>query len=424
MAGEMLIFAGQLRPNHSIVRIVFRRRRWLLLLPVLLALCCAPPEVIAQQSSERDTPRLILAHYMPWYVAKPASRAWGWHWTMNTFDPEKKVGGKRAVASHFYPLIGPYDSGDPDVLEYHLLTMKLAGIDGVIVDWYSLQRFRDYAILNRNTQRLIDQSRRLGMKVVICYEDQTIPALVAAGRLKPGKRVAHATGEIEWLAKRWFGLENYVRLEGRPVLLSFGQVGLTNEEWGQSLAGLKSPVAYFSEHLRRSAAVGAFDWPIPKEGLMATRRFRKASRKWSHSIPVAFPRFVDIYAQAKVGASYGRVADDCGATFKTSMTEALKAKTPLVQIATWNDWGEGTMIEPSREFGYRDLEVLQQLRRQHLDAGFSASAPDLQLPARLLQRRRTLKDLAESRRSDRIAEMLATGKLVEARTSLKKIRQR
>ena len=328
------------------------------------------------------------------------------------------------MASHFYPLIGPYDSGDLAVLEYHLLTMKLAGIDGVIVDWYGLQQFRDYSILHRNTQRLVDQVARLGMKFVICYEDQTIPALVKAGRLKSADRVAHAAGEIEWLAKRWFRLESYVRLEGRPVLLSFGHAGLTNKEWQQCLAGLKSPVAYFSEHLRRSAAVGAFDWPIPAEGLDAIKRFRKTSGNWPHSIPVAFPRFVDIYAEARVRASYGRVDDNRGATFKASMTQALQLKAAFVQIATWNDWGEGTMIEPSREFAYRDLEVLQQLRRRHLDARFSATASDLRLPARLLRRRRTMTATVQARRSDRIARLIAAGKLAEARAELKETGRR
>ena len=28
---------------------------------------------------------------------------------------------------------------------------ELAGIDGVIVDWYGLKRFRDYPLLHRNT---------------------------------------------------------------------------------------------------------------------------------------------------------------------------------------------------------------------------------------------------------------------------------
>ncbi len=38
---------------------------------------------------------LILAHYMPWYTAKPQSERWGWHWTMNHFDPEKVTDGRR-----------------------------------------------------------------------------------------------------------------------------------------------------------------------------------------------------------------------------------------------------------------------------------------------------------------------------------------
>jgi len=401
------------RPRHVV---------WLWL--VLFMWCCFPAKTRGQENRKPGSSRLILAHYMPWYVAKPASRVWGWHWTMNAFDPEKTVSDKRAVASHFYPLIGPYDSGDPAVLEYHLLTMKLAGIDGVIVDWYGLQDFRDYATLHRNTQRLVDQVVRLGMKFVICYEDQTIPALVKAGRLKASSRVSHATGEIEWLAKRWFRLGSYVRLDGQPVLLSFGQAGLTDGEWQRCLAGLKSSVSYFSEHLRRSSAVGAFDWPVPAQGLEAIGRFRKTSRNWPHSIPVAFPRFVDIYAEAKVHASYGRVVDNRGATFKMSMTQALQAETPLVQIATWNDWGEGTMIEPSQEFGYRDLEVVQKLRRRFLDTRFPATTSDLRLPARLLQHRRTKTSEAQVRDCDRIAALIAAGRLAGARAELGKLLRR
>ena len=170
--------------------------------------------------------------------------------------------------------------------------------------------------------------------------------------------------------------------------------------------------------------MGAFDWPVPAQGLEAIGRFRKTSRNWPHSIPVAFPRFVDIYAEAKVHASYGRVDDNRGATFKMSMTQALQAETPLVQIATWNDWGEGTMIEPSREFGFRDLEVLQQLRRRHLDGRFSATASDLRLPMRLLQHRRTKTTAVQVSRCDRIAELIAVGKLSEARAELKETGRR
>ena len=390
-------------------------RVFALLLFLVLSLSALP----LRADEVKPQPPLVLAHYMPWYVAPPAGRSWGWHWTMNHFDPEQQTDGKRQIASKFYPLIGPYDSGDPHVLECHLLWMKLAGIDGVIVDWYGLEDFRDYPILHRNTQALVDQVSRLGMKFAICYEDQTIPALQKAGRLQADHRVSHAVKEIEWLAEHWFSLPNYVRSDGQPVLLSFGQAGLAGEEWTQCLAQAKAGVAYFSQHFRRDAAVGAFDWPVPGEGVPAIERFHERAKAWKRSIPVAFPRFEDIYSEAKVHDSWGRIKDHEGATFKGSFAAALRLDASLIQIATWNDWGEGTQIEPSLEFGYRDLEVMQQIRRKHIDHEFSATAADLRLPLRLYQlRRKTPGGSDTDRQLDGIAERLADGDVAAARKQL------
>ena len=106
---------------------------------------------------------------------------------------------------------------------------------------------------------------------------------------------------------------------------------------------------------------------------------------------VAYPRFHDIYEQAKVHPSWGNIADDEGKTFAMTLTKALKSGLPVVQISTWNDWGEGTIIEPSTEFGYRDLEVVQHARRQFIDPGFAGKAEDLRLPHRLYTLRKAVK---------------------------------
>lgn len=81
------------------------------------------------RSSNKTTKPKIMVHYMPWYMSKPISGYWGWHWTMNHFDPEKVDNiGKREIASHYYPLIGPYDSSDPFLLESRLLAYLLINI--------------------------------------------------------------------------------------------------------------------------------------------------------------------------------------------------------------------------------------------------------------------------------------------------------
>jgi hypothetical protein len=161
------------------------------------------------------TPPRILAHYMPWYSAKPFSAQWGWHWTMATFDPEGHKDGRASLASHYHPMIGPYDSGDPDVLEYHALLMKLAGIDGVVIDWYGRVDFLDYALNHRNCAAFVEQAGKTGLEFAVCYEDQTIPSLIKAGRLEAGKRPEHARREIGWLRENWFARTSYLKIASR-----------------------------------------------------------------------------------------------------------------------------------------------------------------------------------------------------------------
>lgn len=376
----------------------------ILLLGSVLSLPMTPPSATALTAPRS----LLFAHYMPWFEAKPFGNVWGWHWTMNHFDPEQQKDGRREIASHLYPLIGPYDSADPAVIEYHLLLMKLAGIDGIIVDWYGLSDLYDYPIIHRNTTALIQAAGKLGLQVAICYEDQTITRLVEAKKLTNSKRVAHARAEMDWLRDNWFKDKSYLKFKGKPVLLSFGLDGLNDSEWSQVFTSTQTSPVYLSEHRKRSAAAGAFDWPVPQQGLGALDTFYRDAKYWSVSMPVVFPRFQDIYKEAGVNAGYGEIADNRGRTFTTTLARALNSGAPFIQLATWNDWGEGTVIEPSAEFGYRDLEVIL---RQHASAvsGDAVTADDLRLPERLYTLRQTHRNQpATLRELDRAAQLLAS----------------
>ena len=117
-------------------RVVVKIRRLLLTAALV---CCFWVETPFAEAAKP-----LMVHYMPWFVSQPYSGSWGWHWTMNHFNPNvTDPNGRKDIASWYYPLIGPYDSLDPAVLEYHVLLMKLAGIDGVIVDWYGMDNYND-----------------------------------------------------------------------------------------------------------------------------------------------------------------------------------------------------------------------------------------------------------------------------------------
>jgi len=359
---------------------------------------------------------LLLAHYMPWYAAPPRSETWGWHWTMNHFDPNQHKDGRREIASKFYPLIGPYDSGDRHVIEYHLLLMKLAGIDGVVIDWYGRTECYDYRDLHENVVLLVSFLEKYQMKFVICYEDQTINTLVEQKVISQASRVSHATSELKWLAENWFQRDSYVRFQGQPALLSFGHGGLNDDEWQSVFHQLDLPIRWVSEHTPRSGAFGAFDWPIPEKGLSQVRMFSDESKQWQCSIPVIFPRFVDVYEQAGVQASYAEIEDNEGKTFRLSANEAGFALGQIVQVATWNDWGEGTQIEPSVEFGYRDLESIQSFKKKHVEKDFQVEKEALRLPRRLLALRQA--GGGKDAIFDEIAKQLLAGEIREAEQML------
>ncbi len=197
--------------------------------------------------------------------------------------------------------------------------MKLAGIDGVIVDWYGLQDFRDYPCSIAIPSNW--SSRSSGSDEVCDLLRR--PDDSRSGRGWPGadSGASQTRGAGNRVDRPELVLEDdYVQLDRRPVLLSFGQTGLTDAEWTACLKSVRQPVSYFSLHHRRQAAIGAFDWPIPQQGVAAVEKFSKESHNWPQSIPVAFPRFADIYSEAKVGPAMGESTTATARRFASCLT--------------------------------------------------------------------------------------------------------
>jgi hypothetical protein len=394
--------------------------------------------LLGASSSEGASPKPLLVHYMPWYEAKPFSADWGWHWTMNHFQPDHtNAAGQREIASWYYPQIGPYDSADPVVLEYHVLLLKLAGIDGVIADWYGMDHFNDYAVINERTLLLQKYAARARLSFCLCYEDRSIDAAIKAGRFTASEAVAHAQEAISYAARNYFNHPGYLRQAGQPVLLNFGPIYFhRSDEWTAifSVLNATNQPKFFSLDRRLPAGAGGFGWP-PMHLSQATSgnlspaaleqyldHFEADGRRWSGFISPCFPRFHDIYLQAKAGASYGALNDAEGAVFRSTLARALTNNSCMVQLVTWNDFGEGTVLEPTAEHGYRDLTVIQEYRRRYLDPGFSGQTDDLKLPLRVYRLRRACgNESTACAELDRVFEAAVSGDLRRAEQLLKRI---
>lgn len=348
----------------------------------------------------------LLAHVMPWFEAPPLSKEYGYHWTMRHFKPPAEI------ASKFRPLIGLYDSGDPDVVECQVLQMKLAGFDGVLADWYGPADFWDYAMIHRNTIRLFAAAKRAGLSFGVVYEDQSVKHQETNGKLTAEAGPGQVAAALRWLDEHWISDPGYLRLAGKPAVFVFGPQYLSDEQWSAALKTFRKPVTFLTLHDRRGAADGAYDWPIPSLGLSQIDRFERNSRDWPVRVASAYPRFDDVYEQAGAQKSFPVIPDDNGKTYRETLARGLRSGAAAVQVATWNDWGEGTQIEPSSEFGYRDLEETQR------QAKVAFTPSDLRLPLRLYHLRKKGGNRTEL---DRIAGLLYLGKTRAANPMLAKL---
>lgn len=355
----------------------------------------------------------MFAHYMPWYEAPPISKVYGWHWTMGKFDPSKDIAGGREIASRYMPRIGIYDSSDPKVQEFQALQMKVAGLEGAIIDWYGYENVYDYQSVHKNTLSFIKQLKKVGLKYAITLEDQVLPNLIKFGKVQESETVPYAKKMFDWMDTNFFKDDAYLKDGDTPILLVFGPQFYKAGDWKEILTGRKLKV--YGVNGPHSFGNGGFNWPAPKEGLNYTQNFYNRG-KGTSLIAGAFPRFHDIYEKAGVRPSYGEIPDDDGKTLMQTLDWAVASGAKWTQIATWNDWGEGTQIEPSVQHGNRDLKIVQGYRRKH-DPSFRYREADLDLMTKIW----ALKgNKATLDRADQAMKALQEGRLTDANNLVEK----
>lgn len=317
----------------------------------------------------------LLAHYMPWFQVHPSANDatfswnhWKWMGAGAKHDPaEKDASGRRNLASVYYPLIGPYSSWSRNVIRYHLKTAHAAGIQGFLCIWYGPGSTSDAQI-----PMLLEEAEKLGMRIAICYEEK----LNFPGYRTPKTRqdvIQGATQDLSYIVEHYGSHPAYLKRNGVPFIYQFNAYGktdigprmLTPEEWGQVLSALPKKVVYGRQNLDP-----AYHPPID------------AVYQWWSSDPKRIDWFADrassLVAEGKLSFWMSMIApgfDDTGvwgwgngprvtpraglSLLKGTFDRAFKGNPELIQIVTWNDFNEGTVVEPTRETGFTYLDAIE-----------------------------------------------------------------
>lgn len=347
----------------------------------------------------------VFVHYMPWFRAEKLANGgiewehWKWFGKGEKHDPDTILENKRRdIASIYYPLAGPYDGRDAAVLEYHMLTAKSAGIDGFIADWYGPTNFADKVF-----SAMVKAAERYDMKVAICMEEKTFfPPYSNAKTITEAQDVME--DQIRHCLKVHASSPAYVRYHGQPVFYIFKNYGPTGtfspKETAEVLSRFKidKPLlvrgggdpAYFE------SARGSYVWcpdGSSRDNYYKSTRGPWESQKFDYWVGGAYPGFDD---HGCWGWGNGpRVVERNGTkVYEDTWNEVLRYRTPVIQISTWNDFEEGTTIEPSEQYGFTFIDSTEKFVGQY--TGREVDLGDNQVPWHIYQLRKQVEQLSDT----------------------------
>lgn len=346
-------------------------------LSALLCGCVSTPEPGPTEAKLGVYPNAdfsVLCHYMGWFQHEIVDGAekfdhWEWQGAITHNASDKFPGSNlRDIASTYHPRIGVYDSKDQDVIDYHILSAKAVGIEGFIVDWYGPNHPVDTAF-----QVLIDRAEKLDFKAALCAEEKTwfpdwYPAKDRAAS------VARATEHLSYGINTYGHRPGYWKHDGKPCIFLFAGWGnwgdkgrkiLTTEEWGQVFESTQPT-----------------KWTVVRQGFDIDHKDRMAIMAWCGN--EAYTKWYASTGNKKLedgtipffiaGASPGFDSRGTwgwgnGPNFEFNMglenyarywDDILESKAAGVQLITWNDFAEGTVIEPTVEYGHLYLDYTEQ----------------------------------------------------------------
>jgi len=317
-------------------------------------------EAAAQRAAIRYTevPRKVLAFYYPWYhnPAVPGGSKLRMSWE-NVDQQAKSIGN-----STHYPALGPYDAHDPKLIAQHAAWSKTAGVDGWIVSWWGRGHETD-----RVMERILDACQKAGLEVTIYYE--TVPS---------PRNGRSAAKDLLYVLDRYGKHPAWLRVDKKPVLFIYGrpigEIGLSG--WLEAIAEVNRQYpekAVFMGDQLSTAAARIFDGihtynPV---GMLSGKTLDQA-RAWAKKTYPGWVKTADAqgristitvipgYDDTKIRKPGLRSDRMDGALYRAEWEEAIAADPHWVLVTSWNEWYEGSEIEPSAEFGQKYLDLTGQ----------------------------------------------------------------
>jgi glycoprotein endo-alpha-1,2-mannosidase len=322
-----------------------------LVLAAALAGCMAP----AMAQDGPTVSRRVHAFYYPWY-GNPETDGQYQHWSHAVAvrqGPPRAFPGGEDIAADFYPAMGCYSSNRPADLDAHMKQLRRAGVGVISVSWWGNDSYTDRAV-----PKLLDAATREGLRVN--FHIEPFPA-----------RSARTTRDaIAYLLDRYGSHPAFYRNAehgNRPMFYVYDSYLVPPEEW----ATILSPQSKDTIRGTPLDAVVIGLWVKEGDGekllaagfdgfytYFAVEGFVYGSTPKHWPAMAAFAREHKLLFVPSVGPGYDDLrirpwngrntrSRDGGKYYDRMFQAALDVRTEVISITSFNEWHEGTQIEPA-----------------------------------------------------------------------------
>jgi hypothetical protein len=257
----------------------------------------------------------VSAFYYPWYGTSSEDGAFE-HWSQHGHVPPNDI------ASSYYPAAGLYSSSDQLVIAEQMDEVRAAGIDEIAVSWWG---------------RGSPEDVRLPAVVAAAHAD----GIAVAVHLEPypGRTVATTVADVAYL--RSYGVQTFYVYRALDLPIADWAAAKTELHAGGSILFAQTALA-------GAAAAAGFDGLYTYDivtygGNTFSRLCREAHGQHLLCAPSVGPGY-----DARRGSGDPRVKPRRnGSTYDSMWHSALVANADRVTITSFNEWHEGTQIEPA-----------------------------------------------------------------------------
>ncbi|HDM76846.1 MAG TPA: hypothetical protein ENG51_10295 [Deltaproteobacteria bacterium] len=280
---------------------------------------------------------LLLAFYYAWYGNPAHSGRW-FHWDKS---------GKN-VAGH--PLYGFYDSQDTIIILRHIEMAQSSGIDGFVVSWWDVDS-EDGKFIDDAFSKLLASAEEKDFGVSLILEK--------------AKNEQDFERQIKYIIERYGGSSSFIKLDGRYLIFLYRRLLSCISPDYLNFIAKKYSVSFIVEQDLRfvKKSKGLFfyvpDFSEEKRFVQNQTFMMTARHNGDYFVLSVIPGFKKVSSGAKGSV----VSRENGELYRRLLSEAIRLKPDILLITSFNEWHEGTQIEPAEEYGDLYLKITREYSR-------------------------------------------------------------